>query len=272
MHAASREALVVAMQRVDEIIDGSANPIPVAAQTGTELFEVVEALDADRGLRVAAADSSATAEQRSGLVRTVFDGKVSPEALTAVADAAAQVWSNPREMRAGLVRMGRHSLLRSAAIQGQLPQVEDELFRLGRTLDAQPQLVQLLTDKNSTSAAKRDLLAKVLYGKVTAVTEALALQAIGRPDKNPVDDLASLAELAAGLKDSTIARVTAATALTDAQENTLREKLNRIYGREMSIQTEVDPSLLGGLVIRVGDEIIDGSLANKFAQLRRDLA
>lgn len=271
MHAASRAALAQVESHLDSALSGADNAVAVAAQVGTELFDVVEILDGDRGLRVAVADASAAAESKTDLVSAVFGGKVSDATLEVLKDAVTQAWSTPREFRTGLVELGRRSLLRSAEQQGQLGQVEDELFRLGRILDKEPRLTQLLSDQAVTAADRRGLLANVLYGKVTMIAEALALQVIGRPEHNPIDDLASLAASAASLQGRTVAHVVAASDLNEGQQATLAEKLGRIYGRAMSIHSEVDPSLLGGMTIRVGDELIDGSTAGKLQRLRTNL-
>ncbi|QGU01783.1 ATP synthase subunit delta [Corynebacterium kalinowskii] len=271
MHAASREALTKTGQTLDQWIQNSDQAIAAASQTGAELFSIVEVLDGDRGLRVAVADSSVTAEQRSGLMRAVFDGKVSQMTLDLAVEAAKLIWSTPREFRTGLVELGRRALLRSAEKQGQLNQVEDELFSLGRILKDEPQLAQLLGDRNTKADRKRELLANVLYGKVTAVTETLAKQAVGRAEANPIDDLVALAGTAAALRGKEVAVVASAEPLDAIQADQLAAKLSRIYGREMSIHTEVDPSLLGGLVIRVGDEVIDGSTSGKLEKLRTSL-
>ena len=168
--------------------------------------------------------------------------------------------------------MGRRALSRAAESQGQLEQVEEELYQLSVLLENQKELTQLLSDRTATAAQKRGLLASVIYGKVTMFTEALALQVIGRPMHNPVDDLSALAEEIAELRGKSVARVVAAEALSSAQREALASKLENIYGREMAIHTEVDPSLLGGMIIRVGDEEIDGSTRGKLARLRTDLA
>ena len=181
-------------------------------------------------------------------------------------------WSTPKDFVKGLVTLGRRALLRGAEAQGQLGQVEDELFRLSQLLDREGELTQLLSDRTADSARKRGLLANVLYGKVTMFTEALVLQAISRPEQNPIDDVAALADSAADLQDRTIARVTAAGELNEGQQAVLAEKLGKIYGRAMSIHSEVDTSLLGGMRIRVGDEVIDGSTAGKIARLRAQMA
>lgn len=272
MHAASREALATVESHLDGLVRGSGKAVAVAAQTGTELFDVVEVLDGDRALRVAVAEASATPEQRTGLIRTVFGGKVSDSTLSVLNEAAASTWSTPREFRAGLVALGRRAFLRGAEEQGQLGQVEDELFRLSRVLDREGELTQLLSDKTTDPARKRGLLASVLYGKVNMFTEALALQVIGRPEKNPIDDMTNLVEAAAQLQGRSVAHVVTAEQLNAGQQAALADKLGRIYGRAMSIHSEVDPSLLGGVTIRVKDEIIDGSLAGKLAKLRTNLA
>lgn len=274
MHAASRDALAKASTNLDTTLSGVGEEHALAegATVGNELFEVVEILDGDRALRVAVADAAAPADKRTGLIDAVFGGRVSDSTLNVLKAAATEVWSTPREFRSGLVELGRRSLLRAAEKQGQLGQVEDELFRLSWILDQEPSLTQLLSDRTATAERKRSLLASVLYGKVTAVTEALALQAIGRPAHNPIDDIANLAKTAAGLQGRTIAQVTAATELNEGQQAALAEKLGRIYGRAMSIHSEVDPSLLGGMTIRVGDEVIDGSTAGKLERLRANLA
>ncbi|MCS5479000.1 F0F1 ATP synthase subunit delta [Corynebacterium sp. YIM 101645] len=272
MHAASREALATVESHLDGLVRGSGKAVAVAAQTGTELFDVVEVLDGDRALRVAVAEASATPEQRTGLIRTVFGGKVSDSTLSVLNEAAANTWSTPREFRAGLVALGRRAFLRGAEEQGQLGQVEDELFRLSRVLDREGELTQLLSDKTTDPARKRGLLAGVLYGKVNMFTEALALQVIGRPEKNPIDDMTNLVEAAAQLQGRSVAHVVVAEQLNAGQQAALADKLGRIYGRAMSIHSEVDPSLLGGVTIRVKDEIIDGSLAGKLAKLRTNLS
>ena len=103
------------------------------------------------------------------------------------------------------------------------------------------------------------------------MTEALALQAITRRDHGPVQDIAALSALAADMQNRTVAHVVAATQLTAEQEQGLKDKLGTIYGREMSIHSEVDPSLLGGVVVRVGSEVIDGSTSGKLQRLRSKL-
>lgn len=271
MKAASREALAGVESTLDKIL-GESTAVAVAAQTGLELFEVVDVLDGERELRANLSDAAASEDTRKKLVADLFGGKVAPSTQQVLEAAASAKWSSGRDLVRGLVALGRRSLLRGAESEGKLGQVEDELFRLSRILDREGELTQLLSDRTAKSAKKRGLLANVLYGKVTMFTEALALQAIGRPEQNPIDDVANLASLAAELQGREVAHVVSAGELNEGQQAVLAEKLGKIYGRAMSIHSEVDTSLLGGMTIRVGDEVIDGSTAGKIARLRTAMA
>lgn len=272
MKAASREAQSHVTEQLDELVRSADNAVATAAQVGTELFLVVDQLDTERALRVAVADASLDASQREGIMREVFGGKVAEPTLNILTAAAKEEWSTPREFRTGLINLGRRALELGAKEQGQLEQVEEELYQLSILLEDEKELTQLLSDQTATPAQKRGLLASVIYGKVTMFTEALALQVIGRPNRNPVDDLASLAGGVAEMRGKAVARVASAEALSDAQRTALAGKLEQIYGREMAIHSEVDPSLLGGMVVRVGDEVIDGSTRGKLERLRTDMA
>ncbi|MDK8241050.1 F0F1 ATP synthase subunit delta [Corynebacterium coyleae] len=272
MKAASREAQSHVTGQLESLIGSADNAVATAAQIGTELFLIVDQLDTERALRVAIADTSLEPGQRAGMVKDVFGGKVAEPTLNILTAAAEQEWSTPREFRAGLINLGRFALQKGAQEQGQLEQVENELYQLSVLLEDEKELTQLLSDRTATAAQKRGLLASVIYGKVTMFTEALALQVIGRPHHNPVDDLAELAENVAEMRGKSVARVKTAEALNDTQRDALARKLEQIYGREIAIHSEVDPSLLGGMVVRVGDEVIDGSTRGKIERLRTDMA
>lgn len=272
MKAASREAQNNVAEKLDELIRTSGDTVAVAAQVGTELFLVVDQLDLDRSLRVAVANNALDAEQREGILLAVFGDKVAEPTGQVLRAVARQAWSSTRDLRAGLVGLGRRALLLGAEEQDQLEQVEGELFQLSVLLENEKELSQLLSDRTAGAQQKRGLLANVIYGKVTMFTEALALQVIGRPERNPIDDLAAVAAQVADMRGKAVARVTSAEALDASQREALAGKLKDLYGQEMAIHSEVDPSLLGGMIIRVGDEEIDGSTRGKLTRLRADLA
>ncbi|EOM74937.1 F0F1 ATP synthase subunit delta [Rhodococcus rhodnii] len=275
MYAASREALTqtraALSSAVDAVSPGAATA--TAAQTGTDLFSVVDTLDDSRGLAAAVSDASAPAAARSGLAEQIFGGKISAEALAVLTTAVAQDWSAPRDLLDSLVLLGRESLLKAAADQNQLDTVEDELFRLGRIVAGNPELEQTLSDRATTPRRKKELLTSLLYGKATAVGEALAVQAVGRlRGTAPADAFDALSNLAAAQRENLVAKVTSVSALSTQQADRLATTLTRMYGKPVTVHNEVDPELLGGLVVRVGDEVVDGSAAGRLAALRRGLA
>ena len=271
MHAASREALDQTRTVLQSALAANPSGGATGAKIGQELFEVVRVLEDNRALRVSVADTAAPVEARQDLVRGVFGWKVDQTTLDLLLAAVAEDWSNPRELREGLILLGREALMRSADEQDQLPTVEDELFRLGRIVAGDPQFEQLLADRTAGTDTKRGLLAQVLYGKVTAVTEALASQAVARPTGMPADDIMQISRQAAELRGRSVAVVTSAEPLTGQQADDLRSRLVSLYGREIAIHNDIDQSLLGGVVVRVGDEIIDGSVAGRLDALRRSL-
>ncbi|MDK8535973.1 F0F1 ATP synthase subunit delta [Corynebacterium propinquum] len=273
MKAASREALQQLFAVVDETSSQSTNAVEVDSQTGLEIFEVVEAIEGDRPLRVALANNAAPSEQRVALADEVFSKHLTASALTFVKRAVELSWSNPRDLRVGLVAAARRIILRGAENNNQLERVEQELFALSRVLHREGELSMLLSDRRVEVSKRRSLLARLLEGKnVTMFSEALALQAVGRIEKDPASDLVALAEQAAELRGYRIARVVSAGDLTSEQSAELAEKLHSIYDHRMSIHNEVDANILGGVRIHVGNEVIDGSTKAKLERMRTALA
>lgn len=272
MYAASRDALATIRSLAEQLIRESEQSVVVGQQMGAELFTIVELVEADRPTRVALADVSASPEQRKALMTRLIEGKVLPETLRVCQEAAARDWSNPADLRDGLVRTARSALLQAAELSNSLPQVEEELFRLSRTIKAHPGLEQALGDRQASADERRALLAQMLYGKVSAISEILASQAVARPQEGLVaDDLDILSRQAAHETGRRVADVTTPVALADAQREGLQAKLRDIYGIEVSIHEVVDRNIIGGVIIKVGNEIINGSLASKLESLRRSL-
>lgn len=272
MHAASRASLDHLSTMLDSTLDGSPEVAGLGAQTGTDLFEVIELLDSDRVLRMTLVDQTIPADSRVALIESLLSGKVSAIAVETVSAAVRAIWSNTRDLRAGLTELGQRALLRAASAQGQKDRVGSELYQLARLLEKEPELEMLLADRLAPADHRRDLFAKVLYGKVGSITEALALQVVTRPADRPVEGLDAVCDFAAALDKKTVARVRTVAPLSDAQSQALGQKLEKIYGSAMSVHSEVDTSLLGGAIIRVRDEVIDGSTAGKLDKLRRTLA
>ncbi|WP_425458420.1 F0F1 ATP synthase subunit delta [Amycolatopsis rhizosphaerae] len=270
LHAASREALAAAESRLAEVL-GEAGTDPAAL--GGDLFAVVELLTGEIGLRRALGDGSSDPGARKRLATSLLTGKISAPALSVLETAVGQRWSSPRELVDGLESLGRSALLTSAEKAGNLDTVEDELFRIARIVVGKPELEQALSDQAAPAEAKRKLVRDLFGPKVQAVTLTLVEQVVARRSGRGVGfGLDQLVKLTAERRARSVAYIVSASALSGEQREQLAEKLQGIYGRPIALHVEVDPRLGGGLVVRVGDEVIDGSAAGRIAALRRQLA
>ncbi|HYQ68473.1 F0F1 ATP synthase subunit delta [Actinophytocola sp.] len=280
-HAASRDALAASEQKLLDVVGGAAKPAvrgkaaagPSARELGAELFSVVRLLDQEPGLRRTLGDSSAEPSRRADLLTRLLSGKVSDQALQVLVAAVGDRWSTPRELVDGLDELGRTALLVHAERENRLDAVEDELFRFGRIVAADSELERALTDRTAPADAKRSLLQTLLGDKVDAVTVELVEQLVTTPrGRSVISGLDELAAAAAQRRERSVAYVVAPVPLTDQQEERLADTLTRIYSRPIALHVEVDPDVQGGLVIKVGDEVIDGSVTGRLDELRRRLA
>ena len=270
MLAASRESLAGATERLDEVVAGA--DADQLRALGDELFAVLGLLVRERTLRRHLTDPATPAEARDRLAHGLFDGKVSQPAVDTVAGLARSRWSTSVDLLDAAETLARRAVLVQAERDGVLEDVEDELFRFGRILAAQPKLVELLGDETAPTDRRIELLDGLVAAKVTPVTRQLLDDTVRVPRGRSLEFvLGELAELAAAMRNRSVARVIAAAPLTDEQERRLAQTLSTIFGRSVSVQVELDPELLGGLVIRVGDEVIDGSVAARLARARQQL-
>ena len=270
LQAASRESLADLNARLDVFVDqvGAAE----LQRLGDELFAVTRLLEGERRLRRRLADPSVPEAARRDLVQRLLGAQLERPTLEAVDAAVAARWSRPMDLVDGLETMARNALLGSAEKDGTLDDVEDELFRFGRILDREPELAGLLADTGTPVDGRIGLLDRLVDRKVGTATALLLRQSVRLPRGRHLDRIAEeLAELAAARRQRSIARVTTPVRLRSEQEDRLRDTLSRLYGRPMSLQVELDEDLLGGLVVRVGGEVIDGSVAGRLESARRQL-
>lgn len=270
LQSASREALAAATTAHDAHVDGSSGAD--LARLGDDLFAVLALLSGEPSLRRHLADPSVAPAARTGLADRLFSGKIGRTALDIVSDLVSSRWSRPGDLSEAVEALARRSALGVAEKDGSLDRVEDELFRFGRILDREPRLAQLLADQNTPADKRIALLKQVLGSKVSPVTSTLLEQTVRTPrGRNLVAAAEELSELAAARRDRHVAHVRTPVRLTAEQEQRLADLLTRLYNRPISLQVEQDPSLLGGLVVRVGGELIDGSVAGRLAAARRTL-
>jgi F-type H+-transporting ATPase subunit delta len=182
-------------------------------------------------------------------------------------------WSAQWDLVDAIEAAADTALFAAAEKQNKLDTVEDDLFRLERILENEGDLAALLDELTVEPARRIALLDDLISSKVSPLTLELLHHAVTSERKRSITlAIDDMLETAAQRRDRTVARVVSAVPLTDAQEQRLAAALTRIYGREMSVRTALDPEVRGGLVVRVRDEVIDGSVASAFSQVRAALA
>jgi F-type H+-transporting ATPase subunit delta len=238
-----------------------------------ELFAVAHLLDGQPSLRRALSDPSTRPDDRAGLAQRLLSGKVSEGALQVVETVARQRWSRSLDLVEAAETLAVEAALDAADSRGELDAVEDELFRFGRIVAGDDDLARILGNRSAPREGKTALLDRLLSGKVSPVTERLVRNTLTSSHvHNAENEVERLSTLAARRRGRSVAHVVSALPLSATQEQRLVAVLERIYGRTMGLQVQVDPAVLGGLVIRVGDEVIDGSIAHRLEAAGRRLA
>jgi F-type H+-transporting ATPase subunit delta len=252
------------------------NAVAASADLGTlsdELFAVTDLLDREHGLRRALSDQARPAGQKTGTVRALLEGKVSEATIATTEAAVSARWSRAGDLADVLERLGVVSAAAEAESQSRLDDVEDELFRFGRVVAANPDLRRALTDASAPEAGKRQLLSDLLGGKVAPTSLRLIAQLVVHPrGRNLETGLEEVGQLVAQQRQRLVAVVRSAVELSEEQKRRLVAWLRTSYGRDVHLNVEVDKRVLGGFSVRIGDEIIDTTIVGRIEEVRRRLA
>ncbi|MER5309212.1 F0F1 ATP synthase subunit delta [Streptomyces sp. NPDC002773] len=270
MNGASREALSAARESLDALTDNTSADAGVLAD---ELAAVTVLLDREVSLRRVLTDPAQSGEAKAELAQRLLSGQVGGATVDLVSGMVRSRWSRSRDLVDAAEELANTADLTAAQKAGALDDVEDELFRFGRIVSSSPELRSALTDKAATATAKGALLRSLLGGKAHATTERLVVRLVTQPRGRSLEaGLESLSKLAAARRNRMVAVVTSAVPLSDQQKQRLGAVLAKLYGREMHLNLDVDPAVLGGITVQVGDEVINGSIAERLDEATRRLA
>ncbi|GAA2885288.1 F0F1 ATP synthase subunit delta [Streptosporangium fragile] len=252
------------------------NAVAGSADLGSladELFAVVDLFDREHGLRRSLSDPARPADQKAQVARVLLEGKVSPAALETVVTAVSVKWTRSGDLAAALERLGVVAAAAEAEAQSRLDDVEDELFRFGRIVASNLDLSRALTDPASPEAAKRELLSSLLTGKVAPTTLRLVTQLVVHPRGRSLEGgLEEFGKLVAAQRQRLVAVVRSAVELSEVQKQRLAAWLRTSYGRDVHLNVEVDPRVLGGFSVHIEDDLIDTTIAGRIEEVRRRLA
>jgi F-type H+-transporting ATPase subunit delta len=245
---------------------------PIAAQVGDELFAVSRLLDSEHGLRRALADPAKPGEEKAALITRLLRGRVSQATSDLMADAAASRWASPGDMADAVEQLAIEALALAAQFDGTLDDLEDDLFRFGRVVSASPRLRSAMTG-SAAVAARQGLLQDLLATKVSPASLSLITQVLTHPrGRSPQAVLDLCASIAARRREQLIAVVHVATELTPAQRQRLGRALSAAHGKGIHLNVVLDPEVVGGMSVQIGDELIDGTASSRLAEVRRRLA
>jgi F-type H+-transporting ATPase subunit delta len=265
MRGISARSLAEVITSVDAVKSSS-------VELGTALFDVVAVLDREPALRRVLTDPSTESSAKVALAAQVFASKLSADALKVVQAAANGRWASGRDLTDGLETAGVTALVAAADAAGDLDAVETELFEVGNVVRSDQALRQAVSDRSLPAAAKGELLNSLLNGKVNATTLALTVQASVARTGSFERVLAAFAQIAADRRSRLVAEVRSAYELDDAEKGRLAAALGAKYGREVHLNIVVDPSVIGGLSVSLGDEVVDGSMSSRLEAARRLIA
>ena len=273
MRGISRTSLAEVTRRLDENVLASAGTASSGVSLGSELFEVVALLANEHSLRRWLADQATPAEAKSTLIGQLLETRFSPSAVMVASDVVSAKWSGARDLVDAMERMAVYVTVAGLQSASALDELEDELFRFQRIVVAEPELRDALTRDGAAPELRLSLVEDLLSGKVNPATLTLIGEAVTRPRGRTLEQaLDNYGQLVAERAKRYVAVVRSAVALSENQQSRLGTALSRAYGRDIHLNIEVTSEVVGGLSVQVGDEVIDGTIAGRIAEVQRRLA
>jgi F-type H+-transporting ATPase subunit delta len=262
MGASSRVALAAAVDALD-----AAKGVTVA--TGEQLMTAGRAIEESAQLRTILGDPAIEAAEKSGLVATIFPGleKTASDLLAGVVESR---WSSGAELVAGIEEMGIRAIARG---DGHTRAIETELFAFSRIVASDAELELALGSKLAVGEGKAAivdaLLTKKAHPGTVAIVDHLVRSPRGRRIGEMLSDAADVVAAAGGRR---VVTVTSAVALSSAQQDRLAAALKKQYGADIQVNSVLDPDVVGGVRVQIGDDVIDGTVSARLADLRLQLA
>lgn len=262
MGSATRESLVAATAT----LSGRGS---VDFATGEQLLAAALVVDGSPALRSALADDSAPVAARTSIVNAVF-GRDTADAKAVLVSLASGRWSSEDDFVEAIERLGIRAVASSAKSS---VSINDELFAFATAVASDPGLELALGSRLGLVENKVTLVQRLMGAKASKHTVAILTALISQPRGRRITELVRYAAtIVAEESGQMIASITVAAPLTAAQAERLASALSAQYGSDIRINQLVDPTVLGGMRVQIGDEVIDGSVANRIADLRLRLA
>ena len=161
------------------------------------------------------------------------------------------------------------ALFEIAQADGTLALVEDELFRVARAVESNEHLRNTLSDSTIPADRRQQVAEQLLGAKASNTTTQLVSLVVGSGQVRDLPAIVdSLVKRASAEKQQEVAEIRSAVALSDDQKTRLAAALTKVTGKPVNLKVVIDPSVLGGLVAVVGDEVIDDTVRTRLDQLK----
>ena len=239
------------------------------ARTGTDLFMVAVLLRDEPALRRVATDVSLPAEAKQRLVEELLGSRISAGAKAVVSTAVAQRWTVTRDLADALERLSEIAVILSADDADRLAH---EIFAAGEVVRQNPDLRDALSDPVRSTDDKVALVDQLFGVKVSPAASTLLKQALSGSYRTLNVALENYRRVAAEVSDRLVATVRVAHALSDAEQGRLTSALASQYDRPVHLDVVIDPAVIGGLRVEIGHDVIDGTVAGRLDEARRQLA
>lgn len=240
---------------------------------GEQLYQVSDLILGTPSLMRALTDPSRSGNARAKLAVDLLGGKADGRVVEVIADLAGQRWSAPRDLPHAIEVLAVDSVLAAAQANDRLETVEDELFRIHRLLVGERALRVALSNKDLPVERRLGLMGAVFGAQILPETRIFVERAIRALRERSIHSaFRAIGRRAAERRQRLMATVTAASALSEPQVRRLSALLERAYGRAFKVNVGVDPTLIGGLRVTVGTDVLDASTLSRLADARRRLA
>jgi F-type H+-transporting ATPase subunit delta len=236
--------------------------------TGEQLLSAGRVIGDSAPLLAALVDPAAEASDKVSIIGAVF-GSLNASAKSLLGTVVSQRWSSDDDLLAGIEQLGFRVLARSAAANAG---IENELFAFGSAVVSDPELELAVSSKLGSPAAKTALVTALLAKKASPQTLAIVSHLVQQPRGRRIAALLrSAATIVADEAGLAVATVTTASAINPKQLERLASALST-DGRDLRINHVIDPSIVGGIRVQIGDDVIDGTVASRLNDLRLQLA
>lgn len=257
------------MEKLHSIADSKSADSSNEAATA-DLLKVAVALSSEKPLLVALVDSGKAVSARETLAREIFANAISPLSMDLVIQGINLRWVEEIDFVEALESVA--SRIAFISNISDIDQIEQEIFGFSKAISKNPDLQMALTNPAISAEIKRGIVTELLKSQTTSTSLQLLEHTAANLRGRRVDTaLRALSDAAAAARNRVVADVKVAHPLAADQADRLAKVLGRLAGKDVSLNVVIDPSIIGGVSVRLGDEVIDGTVQTRLDQARRAL-